>query len=153
MSDLEAFKEKFRIPELVLWQNASWTWSLRPTQPTLGSSAISLNREASMWSDLSPHEGGDLVEIVALVERATKVAFQCERVNLLLLMHFDKQIHFHAIPRYTQAHHFGGIDWIDAGWPGFPTSMQPGESGVEGALLGKVMDALKAAVTSHSDKK
>ena len=34
---LDEFQEKFRVDELKVLEIGAWSWSVRPTQPTLGS--------------------------------------------------------------------------------------------------------------------
>ena len=37
-----------------------------------------------------------------------------------MLMMVDPNVHFHVIPRYSEARHWSGIEFPDAGWPGAP---------------------------------
>ncbi len=43
-----------------------------------------------------------------------------ERINYLMLMMVDPDVHFHVIPRYAGSRQFGDIEFRDAGWPGPP---------------------------------
>ena len=43
-----------------------------------------------------------------------------ERMNWLMLMMVDPQVHFHVLPRYDGTRDNAGISINDAGWPGPP---------------------------------
>ena len=46
--------------------------------------------------------------------------FGFERINYLMLMMVDPDVHFHVLPRYGSARTFAGVTFEDAGWPGPP---------------------------------
>ena len=43
-----------------------------------------------------------------------------EKINYLMLMMVDPDVHFHVIPRYAGARDHAGASFPDAGWPGPP---------------------------------
>ena len=43
-----------------------------------------------------------------------------ERINYLMLMMVDRDVHFHVIPRYDGERQDQGAIFVDAGWPGPP---------------------------------
>jgi diadenosine tetraphosphate (Ap4A) HIT family hydrolase len=57
---------------------------------------------------------------VALSERALAAFCQYDRINYLMLMMVDPDVHFHVIPRYCEPRTWGGTEFADAGWPGPP---------------------------------
>jgi diadenosine tetraphosphate (Ap4A) HIT family hydrolase len=95
---------------------------------------------------LSSAEGQGFVEMAGVADRALRKAFACERVNFLLLMHFDRQVHFHLVPRYTRMVTMFGEEWSDGGWPGFPSKMAPGEGQVGEELLMSIFNALRGSI-------
>ncbi|MFO7843633.1 MAG: HIT family protein [Bacteroidales bacterium] len=121
MKELEMFKEKFRVNEMLIFESEHWTWSLRPLQPTLGSGILALKRYAESFSDISEEEGKDLAVIVRVIEERLKHAFAYDKINYLMLMMVDTHLHFHIIPRYSKTTEFEGITWQDKGWPGPPS--------------------------------
>jgi diadenosine tetraphosphate (Ap4A) HIT family hydrolase len=141
MSNLSDFINKFEVKSLSIHETPFWTWSLRPTQPTLGASVISLNHEASLLSDLHANESADLVKILALAQNRMLDRLLCQKVNIMMLMHFDTHLHFHVLPRYSKEQRMFGVDWKDTGWPGFPNGMSPGES--------IVADAIRREIIAH----
>lgn len=114
------FREKFRVDELMIFNTPAWSWSVRPLQPTLGAGVISLNRHAASFSEVNAVEMSELAEVVARAEKALKTAFAYDRINYLMLMMVDHQVHFHVIPRYAASRQFAGLEWDDPGWPAFP---------------------------------
>lgn len=117
MSELTKFKEKFQIPELTIREYRHWTWSLRPTQPTLCATVLSIRREAAHFSDVTPDELAELATAVKELESRIKAAFTYDKINYLMLMMVDPQVHFHVIPRYATPRDFAGTTWTDANWP------------------------------------
>jgi len=117
---LDDFRLKFRVEELMVLENDSWSWSVRPAQPTLGAGILSLNRHALQLSDVSPGEMMDLGSMVGTLEKTIKVAFGHNIMNYLMLMMVDHHVHYHVIPRYDGVRSFAGLEWVDKGWPALP---------------------------------
>jgi len=117
---LEEFRAKFRVEDMKILENRSWTWSVRPGQPTLGAGILSLNRHAGKFSDVSAEEMKDLAEMIGTLEGTIKRAFDHAIMNYLMLMMVDHHVHYHVIPRYEGTRSFGGREWVDNGWPALP---------------------------------
>ena len=117
---LNEFRNKFRVEDLKVLENHSWTWSVRPGQPTLGSGILSLNRHATKFSEVSEEEMKELTELVRAIEGTIKAAFDHQIMNYLMLMMVDHHVHYHVIPRYEGARTFAGREWVDNGWPALP---------------------------------
>jgi diadenosine tetraphosphate (Ap4A) HIT family hydrolase len=62
----------------------------------------------------------DLAAAVAVVEHATRAAFGYDKINYLMLMMVDPDVHFHVLPRYGGERRFADLSFLDAGWPGPP---------------------------------
>ncbi|MNC89705.1 hypothetical protein D3C83_56830 [compost metagenome] len=43
-----------------------------------------------------------------------------DKINWLLLMMVDPDVHFHVLPRYSGARQFAGMTFTDPGWPAAP---------------------------------
>ena len=117
---LDEFQEKFRVDELKVLEIGAWSWSVRPTQPTLGSGILSLNRYALHLSDVTPEEMADLGELIVQLEKTVKTIFNYNIMNYLMLMMVDHHVHYHVIPRYNGIRQFAGFEWVDNGWPALP---------------------------------
>jgi diadenosine tetraphosphate (Ap4A) HIT family hydrolase len=141
---LEEFKAKFRVEELKVLENHSWSWSVRPGQPTLGAGILSLNRHAGKFSDVTGEEMKDLADLVGTLEGAIKRAFGHNIMNYLMLMMVDHHVHYHVIPRYQGTRSFAGREWVDNGWPALPVlgdNQHPDDPG----LLHLIQEKLIAA--------
>ena len=117
---LEEFRAKFRVEALKVLENRSWTWSVRPGQPTLGAGIVSLNRYAGKFSDVTKEEMQDLADLVGTLEGTIQQAFNHNIMNYLMLMMVDHHVHYHVIPRYQGTRSFAGSEWVDNGWPALP---------------------------------
>jgi len=114
------FRNKFKVEELTILKNDSWTWSVRPGQPTLGSGILSLNRYALEMSEVSEKEMKDLGDLIQTLEKTVKMTFNHNIMNYLMLMMVDHHVHYHVIPRYDSEREFEGLKWNDNGWPALP---------------------------------
>ena len=117
---LAEFRSKFRVEELAILAVGSWTWSVRPAQPTLGAGILSLNRYALHLSDVTPTEMTELGELISQLEQSIKSTFNYSIMNYLMLMMVDHHVHYHVIPRYDGVRQFAELDWMDNGWPALP---------------------------------
>lgn len=140
MTELNMFKEKFRVNELLIFESEHWTWSLRPLQPTLGAGILALKRYAESFSDITEEEGKDLAVIIKVIEGRLKQAYDYDKINYLMLMMVDPHVHFHIIPRYSETIEFEGISLQDKGWPG-PPSLEAEE--ISDEVLFKIQELLK----------
>jgi len=144
---LDEFQSKFRVNELKVIRNSSWTWSVRPDQPTLGAGIISLNRYALHLSDVSSKEMADLAGLISTLERAIKSTFNHNIMNYLMLMMVDHHVHYHVVPRYDGTREFAGLEWVDNGWPALPVMPDSQHKNQDG-----VLDAIKEALISASNR-
>lgn len=143
---LAEFKSKFKVEALKIFNTKSWTWSVRPTQPTLGSGILSLNRYALHLSDVTTEEMKALGEIIPKLEKAIKSAFNHNIMNYLMLMMVDHHVHYHVIPRYDGIRQFSGFDWVDNGWPALPVmedSQHKNQSGVLIAIKEQLLSSIQ----------
>ncbi len=144
---LDEFQAKFRVNELKVIRNTSWTWSVRPDQPTLGAGIISLNRYALHLSDVSSKEMADLAVLVSTLEKAIKSTFNHNIMNYLMLMMVDHHVHYHVVPRYDGTREFASLEWVDNGWPALPVMPDSQHKNQDG-----VLDAIKDALISASNR-
>jgi diadenosine tetraphosphate (Ap4A) HIT family hydrolase len=115
---------KFQDPDTRVAQTACWTVLLRPRQPTLGSLVLVCRESVKSFGDVSPAAFADLQIVVRSVEAMLKEVVQYERINYLMLMMVDPDVHFHVLPRYSAAREIAGCTFPDAAWPG-PPALEP----------------------------
>jgi diadenosine tetraphosphate (Ap4A) HIT family hydrolase len=112
--------EKFGYPATLLREFEHWLVLLRPAQVTLGSLVLAAKNDATAYSDLPREAFAEQADAVAAIERALRTFCDYERINYLMLMMVDPNVHFHVIPRYSSPRRWADIDFTDAGWPGAP---------------------------------
>ena len=118
--NLNATMHKFGAPQTVIRQYQYWSILLRPAQVTLGSLVLAAHEPAQAFSELSQASFKELHKITLHMESTLAKAFQYNKLNYLMLMMVDPDVHFHVIPRYAQTKQFNKIEFIDYGWPGAP---------------------------------
>ncbi len=115
-----ATETKFGDPADRLLQTASWTVLLRPKQPTLGSMVLICREPVQSFAELSSEAYADLRGVIRSIEQVLREFTRYERINYLMLMMVDPDVHFHVIPRYEGSRQFKDLSFPDAGWPGVP---------------------------------
>ena len=138
-----ATMRKFGYPDTLIKEFEHWTVLLRPAQVTLGSLVLAAKSEATAYSDLEDEAFAEQATVVRSIETALRSFCQYERINYLMLMMVDPNVHFHVIPRFSASQQWSGIDFPDAGWPGPPQlklSVQLGAS---------QMNALRDQLKTH----
>jgi diadenosine tetraphosphate (Ap4A) HIT family hydrolase len=111
---------KFGYPQTLVAETDRWLVLLRPQQPTFGALVLVCKEAAESFSDLSPEAFADLKVAVGGIEALLSAAVGYQRINYLMLMMVDRDVHFHVLPRYEGAREHGGETFTDAGWPGPP---------------------------------
>ena len=111
---------KFGHPETLIRDYRHWCVLLRPGQVTLGSLVLVCKDEAERFSDIAAGAFAELGPVVRDIERGLAGFRPFDRINYLMLMMVDPDVHFHVIPRYAAAQNFEAVDFADAGWPGPP---------------------------------
>ena len=115
-----ATETKFGDPAMRLAQTDCWTLLLRPKQPTLGALVLVCREPVGAFADVSAKAFAEMQGMVRRIEAALHEVVGYERINYLMLMMVDPDVHFHVIPRYDGTRSFQGVAFPDAGWPGPP---------------------------------
>jgi diadenosine tetraphosphate (Ap4A) HIT family hydrolase len=115
-----ATMRKFGFPETLVRAFDHWAILLRPAQVTLGSLVLAAKSEATAFADLPAEAFAELSVVVPAIETALRQFSNYERINYLMLMMVDPNVHFHVIPRYSEPRTWDGITFPDEGWPGPP---------------------------------
>lgn len=135
--------EKFGYPATLVHELQHWLVLLRLAQVTLGSLVLAAKGNATAYSELSPEAFAEQGEAVGLIERALAAFTGYERINYLMLMMVDPNVHFHVIPRYSETRQWNGLDFPDSGWPG------PPQLGSAVALSPEQIAKLKGEISSN----
>ena len=145
-----ATETKFGDPATRIAQTDHWSVLLRPKQPTLGSLVLVCREPVLAFSDVSTAAYADLRGVVRRVEAVLREVVAYERINYLMLMMVDPDVHFHVIPRYAGSRSFGALSFPDTGWPG-PPALEPAvalDSATIDSLVARLREAWQAAPAS-----
>ncbi|MCY1647156.1 HIT family protein [Caulobacter sp. SL161] len=110
----------FGYPASKVAETDHWLVLVRPKQPTFGALVLVCKEAVQAFSDVSPAAFADLQVAVAGIERLLKSQVDYEKINYLMLMMVDKDVHFHVLPRYAGTREHEGASFPDAGWPAAP---------------------------------
>ncbi len=112
--------EKFGYPDTLVHEYACWSVQLRPKQATLGALVAVCKEPVRSFAQLSADAFAELKQVTADMEAALGLSFAYAKINYLMLMMTDPDVHFHVLPRYSEAREFQGVRFDDPGWPGAP---------------------------------
>lgn len=134
---------RFGYPETVIRDYKHWVVQLRPQQATLGALVLVCKDPATAFSEISAEAFAGLQQSTRDIETGLGSFRKYEKINYLMLMMVDPDVHFHVLPRYAETQSFEGQDYPDKGWPAAPdlgAAVTPGAAG-QAALVA----ALRAA--------
>ena len=132
--------EKFEYPETLLAEYDHWVALIRPAQVTVGSAVIACKEDAEAFPDVSAEAFRELRQVTSDLEAALARCFSYDKINYLMLMMVDRQVHFHVIPRYSSERTVAGITFRDGGWPRHPVMAEAPE------LSGEQLQEIRAQV-------
>ncbi len=111
----------FGYPDTLVREYEHWTVQLRPRQPTLGALVLICKSDVAAFSRVPDAAFTEQARAVRAIESTLGGLFAYDRINYLMLMMKDPQVHYHVLPRYAQAQILDGIAFEDPGWPGPPS--------------------------------
>ncbi len=110
----------FGYPETLIAAYQHWVVLLRPQQVTLGALVLASTDTATAFAALDQAAFTELKAVTGDIETVLGKAFNFEKINYLMLMMVDPEVHFHVIPRYGSTKTFGDTAFADPGWPALP---------------------------------
>jgi diadenosine tetraphosphate (Ap4A) HIT family hydrolase len=132
---------KFGHPDTLVCDYEHWCVLARPAQATLGALVLVCKDEAEAFSAISHDAFSELAAVTADIERALTSFKPYNKINYLMLMMVDKDVHFHVLPRYDTTQSFGGQEYPDRGWPAVPDL----SDAVKPTSMADLVAALKSA--------
>lgn len=145
---MNATMKKFGYPETLIREYKHWVVLLRPQQATLGALVLVCKDEAGAFSEISLAAFSELKVVTSAIERHLGRCFSYDKINYLMLMMIDKDVHFHVLPRYAESRVFDQIEFEDPGWPGPPDLSRVNSTGaaINQGLQTKLQKAFKEEV-------
>jgi diadenosine tetraphosphate (Ap4A) HIT family hydrolase len=111
---------KFGYPSSLIYEYTHWCVLLRPAQATLGALVLVCKDEAEAFSKISSNAFNELAQVTHDIETSLANFRPFEKINYLMLMMVDRDVHFHVLPRYSKEQRFEDISVTDPGWPALP---------------------------------
>lgn len=130
----------FGYPDSLVQEYDHWVVLARPKQVTLGALVMACRESARSYGAVSSEAFGEQERIVRDIEHGLKAFAAFEKINYLMLMMVDKEVHFHVLPRYSEPRTFEGVAYPDSGWPVAP------DLGSGPVLEGKSLTAMVAGL-------
>ncbi len=112
--------EKFGFPATLVREYRHWLVLARPAQVTAGSLVLAAKSDATAYSALPQAAFAEQARVIGDAEVALKRLVNFDKINYLMLMMVDLQVHFHVFPRYAGHRSLTGMSIVDTGWPGPP---------------------------------
>lgn len=112
--------EKFGYPATLIHEFKHWLVLLRPSQVTLGSLILAAKNDATAYHQLPKAAFAEQADAIGAIEAVLRDFSRYERLNYLMLMMVDPNVHFHVVPRYSTPRLWQDTEFADAGWPGPP---------------------------------
>src|SRR5262245_49170685 len=121
---------KFGYPDTLVHEYEHWVVLLRPAEVTLGSLVIAAKSSGTAFGSLPPGAHANLAVVTGDVAATLLVEIAYEKINYLMLMIVDANVHFHVFPRYPGERSLDEVTLGDVAWPGPPdiktaTSLNP----------------------------
>ena len=135
---------KFGYPETLIREYEHWVVLLRSAQATLGALILACKDEAAKYSEISPAAFAEMAGVVTDIERALGSLFDYQKLNYLMLMMVDPDVHYHVLPRYEADQTWSGATFTDPGWPGPPNLAHDNDAPEE--VKADLIARLKAAM-------
>ncbi len=112
--------KRFGYPDTLIQEYDHWVVLLREQQITLGSVVMCAKSQATEFSALPEAAYSEMGSVVGDIERVLARAIEYEKINYLMLMMVDPNVHFHVFPRYSGSKTVGDLTIEDHGWPAAP---------------------------------
>ena len=112
--------KKFSYPNHLIKEYTNWIILLRPEQITIGSLVLIEKSFQKKYSKITLESHQELGLVIKDIENTLKKLFGYNKINYLMLMMIDKEVHYHIIPRYSKDVFFEEAKFVDKGWPGLP---------------------------------
>ena len=109
----------FDFKKYTIKEYNNWSLLLNKSQFTLGTMVLICRENVFNFSEISAESHSELPLIVKEIEINLKKVIKYEKLNYIMLMMVDPNVHFHIIPRYPKII-YNKIEYIDFGWPGKP---------------------------------
>ena len=110
----------FQYPKMLIKEYENWCLLIRKKQVTIGSLVLICKENATAFSNISRGASEELHIIIKEVENNLWELYKNEKINYLMLMMVDPNVHYHIIPRFSKSINILGRTFKDYSWPYAP---------------------------------
>ena len=142
MTDYNPTFLKFKGLETQIAAYEYWSVLVRPKQCTMGALVLVENGPETAYSKLSSQAFTEQARVIKDIEQVLSTMFGYDKINYLMLMMVDPNVHYHVIPRYAAPVTFKTWTLSDLGWPAQPDL---GGGSADPELVSSLTASLKAA--------
>jgi diadenosine tetraphosphate (Ap4A) HIT family hydrolase len=121
----QSTRDKFKYPQSLVKEYEHWEIYLRPNQVTLGSLILICKTGVKSFHEVSAEAHVEMRICITEIEKTLHKLWGYDKINYLMLMMKDPEVHFHVIPRYEKLREFQGVVLKDHGWPKVPDMENP----------------------------
>ncbi len=143
---------KFAYPNSLVKEYKHWLVLLRKEQITLGSLILICKEEKTNFHSISQEAMMELSIVTKDIELGLSRAFGYDKINYLMLMMVDPEVHFHVIPRYEKTVTFNNQEFIDAFWPR-PANLAINNNPVNSEMFNFIQDKLQIELGDSAPQK
>jgi diadenosine tetraphosphate (Ap4A) HIT family hydrolase len=117
---LNKILKAFDFKNTLIKEYENWYLLLRSEQVTLGSMVLIEKSFKTKYSEISSSSFKEFGFIIKEIEPLLQSLFSYKKINYLMLMMRDDEVHYHIIPRYNKDILLYDYNFIDPGWPALP---------------------------------
>jgi len=144
--------EKFLYPNSLVKEYKYWLVLLRKEQVTLGSLILICKEEKTNFHSISQEAMMELSIVTKDIESGLSNVFGYSKINCLMLMMVDPEVHFHVIPRYEKSVSFEQQEFVDGFWPG-PANLAVNNNHVDNDKFNLIRDKLRVELGERISQK
>ncbi|MBI2096651.1 MAG: HIT family protein [Candidatus Sungbacteria bacterium] len=134
---------KFGYPEALVKEYSNWIVLCASKQATLATLLLVCKDKVTAFSKISEASFAELPKVLREVENNLQKLFQNDKINYLMLMMANPEVHFAVFPRYAKERKFAGVTFLDKGWPSKPDTDFANE--IDDRVFTELVSTLKTA--------
>ncbi|WP_342746948.1 adenylyltransferase/cytidyltransferase family protein [Labilibaculum filiforme] len=143
---------RFSYPQSLIKEYKHWLLLLRTEQVTLGAMVLICKEEETSFHSISSEAMLELSVVTKEIEIGINRTFGNQKINYLMLMMVDPEVHFHVIPRYENAVNYNSQVFTDKSWPK-PVDITVNCNKVEAGLFNTIRDEIKNVLDDFGREK
>jgi glycerol-3-phosphate cytidylyltransferase len=133
---------KFAYPQSLIKEYKYWFLLMRKDQVTLGSMILICKEEKTSFHSISSEAMSELTSVTKEIELGINKVFGNQKINYLMLMMVDPEVHFHVIPRYDKDVTYNSQVFTDVFWPG-PVNLAENKNETDSSMFTDIRNEIQ----------